>query len=138
MSNKMYDVLKAQLPYKYEMEIPGIMPEDMADAQVSLEQLQAIILDGEEVDVKAVLVFHVTALRQKEYMLVSEIKAEPLDSKVLSALPGMVIYMVKPGDNLWSIGKRYHVSVDRLKKMNELTGDLIVPGQKLIIVKEGI
>lgn len=135
---KMYDVLKAQLPYKYEMEIPGIMPEDMVDAQVSLEQLQAIILDGEEVDVKAVLVFHVTALRQKEYMLVSEIKAEPLDSKVLSALPGMVIYMVKPGDNLWSIGKRYHVSVERLKKMNELTGDLIVPGQKLIIVKEGI
>lgn len=135
---KMYDVVKAQLPYKYEMEIPGILPGDMVDAQVSLEQLQAVILDGEEVDVKAVLVFHVTAFRQKEHLLVEEIKTEPLDSKILAALPGMVIYMVKPGDNLWSIGKRYHVSVERLKKMNDLTGDLIVPGQKLIIVKEGI
>ena len=135
---KMYDVVKAQIPYKYEMEIPGVIPGDMVDAQVALEQLQVIILDGEELDVKAVLVFHVTAFRQKEHLFVSEIKAEPLDSKVLSALPGMVIYMVKPGDNLWSIGKRYHVSVERLKKMNDLTGDLIVPGQKLIIVKEGI
>jgi hypothetical protein len=135
---KMYDVVKAQIPYKYEMEIPGIMPGDMVDARVALEQLQVIILDGEELDVKAVLVFHVTALRQEEHMFVGEIKVEPLDSKVLAGLPGMVIYMVKPGDNLWSIGKRYHVSVDRLKKMNDLTGDMIVPGQKLIIVKEGI
>ena len=135
---KMYDVLKALFPYKYEMEIPGVMPGDPVDARVSLEQLQVIILDGEEVEVKAVLVFHVTAFRQKEYLLVSEIKTEPLDSKVLAGLPGIVVYMVKPGDNLWSIGKRYHVSVDRLKKMNDLTGDLIVPGQKLIIVKEGI
>lgn len=135
---KMYDVVKAQIPYKYEMEIPGMKPGDLVDAQVALEQVQVIILDGEELDVKAVLVFHVTAFRQEEHRFVSEIKAEPLDSKVLAGLPGIVVYMVKPGDNLWSIGKRYHVSVERLKKMNDLTGDLIVPGQKLIIVKEGI
>lgn len=135
---KPYDVLRAQLPYKYEMEIPGIGPQDMVDAQAALEQLQVTILDGEELDVKAVLVFRTTAFQQKESKLVRDINATPLDTKKLGSLPSMAIYVVKPGDNLWSIGKRYYLSVDRLKKLNDLTSDELRPGQKLLIVKEGI
>ncbi len=135
---KMYDVVNAQIPYKYEMELPGVRPGDLVETQVDLEQLQVVILDGEELEAKGVLVFHTTAFQQKEHKLVSDIQTAPLDSRVLASLPGMAVYMVQPGDNLWSIGKRYYVSVERLKKMNNLTGDLIMPGQKLIIVKEGI
>mgnify|MGYP002509235698 CR=1 FL=1 len=32
----------------------------------------------------------------------------------MSNLPGMVIYMVKEGDNLWNIGKKYYIPVDSL------------------------
>ncbi len=135
---KMYDVVKAQIPYKYEMEIPGIAPGDLVETQVDLEQLQVVILDGEELDVKAVPVFHITAFRQSEREMISGVESLPLDTKMLAGMPGIVVYVVKPGDNLWSIGKRFYVSVDRLKKLNNLTGDLIMPGQKLIIVKEGI
>lgn len=130
-----YDVLKTQLPYKYEMEIPGILPEDNVEALAALEQLQITILDGEELDVKAILVFYVTAFRQKEHYLVGQIETAPLDAKKLGSLPGMVVYVVKSGDSLWNIGKRYYVSVDRLKKLNNLTSDELQPGQKLLIVK---
>lgn len=136
--HKMYDVVKAQIPYKYEMEIPGIEPGDLVESQVDLEQLQVVILDGEELDVKAVPVFHTTAFRQRERKMVSGLETVPLNTQVLAGMPGMVVYVVKPGDNLWSIGKRYYVSVERLKKLNNLTGDLLLPGQKLLIVKEGI
>lgn len=136
--HKMYDVVKAQIPYKYEMEIPGIEPGDLVETQVDLEQLQVVILDGEELDVKAVPVFHTTAFRQREKKMVSGLETVPLDTKMLAGMPGIVVYVVKPGDNLWSIGKRFYVSVERLKRLNNLTGDLILPGQKLIIVKEGI
>ena len=136
--SKPYDVLKTQLPYKYEMEIPGLLPEDNVEVQATLEQLQITILDGEELDVKAVPVFHATAFRQKEHYLVDAVQTAPLNVKKLASLPGMVVYVVKPGDTLWSIGKRYYVSVDRLKKLNNLTSDLLQPGQKLLIVKEGL
>ncbi|MBQ7933221.1 MAG: LysM peptidoglycan-binding domain-containing protein, partial [Lachnospiraceae bacterium] len=36
----------------------------------------------------------------------------------------------------WSIGKKYHVSVDSLRRLNNLTSDIIMPGQKLLIMKE--
>lgn len=135
---KPYDALRTQIPYKYEMEINGIRPEDTLDVQVALEQMQVTILDGEELDVKAVPTFTVTVFQQEKKKLVSDIMTAPLDTRKLSNLPGMVIYTVKPGDSLWSIGKRYYISVDRLKKMNELNTDELQIGQKLLIVKEGI
>ena len=135
---KPYDALRTQIPYKYEMEINGIRPEDTLDVQVALEQMQVTILDGEELDVKAVPTFTVTVFQQEKKKLVSDIMTAPLDTKKLSNLPGMAIYTVKPGDSLWSIGKRYYISVDRLKKMNELNTDELQIGQKLLIVKEGI
>ncbi len=64
--------------------------------------------------------------------------AAPLDTHKLGALPGMTIYIVKPGDNLWNIGKRYYLPVERLRELNELTGDELMPGQKLLVVKGGM
>ena len=135
---KPYDALRTQIPYKYEMEVNGIKPEDTLDIQASLEQMQVSILDGEELDVKAVPVFTVTAFGQEKKKLVSDITTEPLDTGKLGGLPGMAIYTVKPGDSLWNIGKKYYLSVDRLKKINELSSDDLQIGQKLLIVKEGI
>ncbi len=135
---KPYDALQAPLPYRYEIEVPGLKEQDAVDVQAVLEQLQVTILDGEEVDVKAVPAFHVTVFRRENLNLVSEIQTAPPDTKKLGSLPGMAIYTVKPGDNLWNIGRKYYISVDRIKKMNDLASDMIYPGQKLLIVKEGI
>lgn len=42
------------------------------------------------------------------------------------------IHVVKSGDNLFRIGQEYGLSVDRLRKLNNLTADSkIFPGQKL-------
>ena len=49
----------------------------------------------------------------------------------------MVVYMVKAGDNLWNIGKKYYVPVDNLRSLNGLESDELKAGQKLLIVKGG-
>lgn len=128
----------AQIPYHYTLEIPGLGKEDLCDVRCSVEQLQVTMLDGEEMDVKAVLVFGTIAFRSMPLELIGDVLAAPLDTHKLGALPGMTIYVVKPGDNLWNIGKRYYLPVDRLRELNELTGDELTPGQKLLVVKGGI
>lgn len=43
------------------------------------------------------------------------------------------IYTVKPGNNLYSIAKKYNVSVDSIKSLNNLTSDILSVGQQLKI-----
>ena len=56
-------------------------------------------------------------------------KTQPVESKVH-------YHMVTAGDTLYSISKKYNVSVDELRRLNQMTADsIIVPGQKLVVPK---
>ncbi len=44
-------------------------------------------------------------------------------------------YVVQTGDSLWNIAKKYNITVDELKKANNLTSNLLQIGQELIIPK---
>ena len=130
-----YAGVSVQLPYQYTLEIPGISPEDMGKVRGQVEQLQVTMLDGEEMDVKAVLSFSTVVFSGIPIDLIREIQVTEPDSAMMGSLPGMVIYVVKEGDNLWNIGKRYYVPVGTLRELNHLSNDELQVGQKLLIVK---
>lgn len=132
-----YGSAQAQIPFEYTLEVPEIEPEDLSKIHGEVEQLQVTMLDGEEMDAKAVLAFTTTVFKNMPMELISQAAVKELDSAKMSSLPGMVIYMVKEGDNLWNIGRKYYVPVDSLRQWNELAGDELKPGQKLLIVKGG-
>jgi LysM repeat protein len=54
-----------------------------------------------------------------------------MDAKV-----GSTIHVVKPGETLYRISRRYGVKVDTLRKWNKLPDDIIEVGQKLIVSQE--
>lgn len=130
-----YACADAMIPYNYTLEVPGITPEDMGKVHADVEQMQVTMLDGEEMDVKAVLCFSTMVFEQIPVDLISEIEVKDQDSALISSLPGMIIYVVKDGDNLWNIGRKYYVSVDKIRELNSLENDELQIGQKLLIVK---
>ena len=45
-------------------------------------------------------------------------------------------YVVKSGDTLWSIARKYNLSVNELKALNNLSSNVLSVGQRLIVGKE--
>ena len=68
--------------------------------------------------------------------MITGVDVQPLDTEKLQKLPGIVGYIVQPGDSLWKIAKKFHTTVDNIMDTNGLTSDLLQPGEKLILVKE--
>ena len=50
---------------------------------------------------------------------------------------GNITYIVRKGDTLYSIAKKYQVSVDEIKKLNNLTSNTLQIGKELLIKQAG-
>lgn len=57
---------------------------------------------------------------------------EPL----MGSLRSPTIHVVKPGETLYRISRKYGLTVDKVRKLNKLPDDIIEVGQKLIVGQE--
>jgi nucleoid-associated protein YgaU len=66
-----------------------------------------------------------------------EISAVPGSSdSLMGSMRSPVVHVVKPGETLYRISRRYGVTVDKVKKWNKLPDDIIEVGQRLIVGQE--
>ena len=49
---------------------------------------------------------------------------------------GTIIHVVKPGETLFRISRRYGIEIEKLRKMNKLSADIIEVGQRLVVGTE--
>ena len=85
---------------------------------MGLEQLTAVMLGSESVEVKAVITADLLALQPVCEQVITGARTEPLDLKKLQEMPGIVGYIVQPGDSLWKIAKKFHTTVDHVMEAN--------------------
>lgn len=101
----------------------------------SLEQLYAVLLDGSEVEIKAVIRMDTVVFEQLDCPIITSVTKLPLDTKLISELPGITGYVVEQGQSLWKIAKQYHMTIQQIMEQNHLESDVVVPGQKLLLIK---
>ncbi len=66
----------------------------------------------------------------------ADLGGDSMDSMASTMSPGVSdAHTVSKGDTLYSISRRYGVSVGDLQSWNKLAGNLIQPGQKLIVTR---
>ena len=70
--------------------------------------------------------------------MIREVKVQPLSLEEIEKRPSIVGYIVKPEDDLWSLAKRYSTSVDAIRELNDVSGEKLKPGDRLLIFKENM
>lgn len=130
-----YDAVSGKLPFQYTMDAKGITSKDQVRMKVMMEQMNASAVDGENVELKAVLQVQGLAFENREQEFITDVQVDELDMKKIKDLPQMVVHVAREGDSLWQIGKKYYVPVSEIKELNEITQDECKKGQKILVVR---
>lgn len=128
--------METAIPFTHVVEAAGIGPDCVYYLQADLEQLSTTMLDDSEIEVKAVMNVNALVQRRWEEELIGEIREEELDLEKMEQMPGIVCYVVKPGDTLWDIAKKFYTTTDSIRQLNELGEGEPAQEQPLLIVKK--
>lgn len=130
-----FGCVSISIPYSQIIEIPKMKKEDHWKVNESLEQVYISMLDGNQVEVRGVITMNACVLEKCNLQNVTEIATEPYDLEEYKKRPGMLIHFVQPKETLWEIAKNNFSTVEDIQKLNELTMEEVVPGQKLLLIK---
>ena len=101
-----------------------------------ISQLSAVMLDQDHVEIKAVIGLDLLAFEQEQIDNITDMREEALDMEQLQKRPGLVGYIAKDGDSLWSIAKENHTTVEDILRDNHRTDENLRRGEKILIVKK--
>lgn len=144
----LYETSDEEMPYAvaecmvpYELKMQSVIPElEIAERpsvliEPRLEQMDAVQLDGREVEVKGIIAFSVLATGTKKATCLGDVQVKPIDTEKYALLPSAVICFAEEDTPLWEYGKRYYMTVDDMKRLNNITADELKAGEKMILVK---
>lgn len=128
--------MEGMIPFTHVIEAQGIREGCSYYLQAELEQLSTMMADSNELEVRAVLDLNVLVQQPVEEQIIERIEEKPFDMEKIQGMAGITVYMVKPGESMWDIAKRFYTTKEEIIRMNELPDDLLTPGQPLLLVKD--
>lgn len=133
-----YDTWQGMVPFSYLLE-GGDAEEGMEyDLTWMTEQLSVSLLGSDEIEVRAVLAFQCFFWRPAVLSNIEEITFQKISQEEQEKRPGITGYIVRNGDSLWDLAKRYQTTQESICKVNGLEDGEIKTGDKILIFKENM
>ncbi len=129
------NAIKGMVPFSCQIEIPGIDPSCTFEIAPVLEQVSSTMMNSEEIEVKMLLVLSAIVFKRMKVDVIEDIKEEALDMKRMESMPNIIGYIVKPGDELWTLAKNFNTTIEEIMSTNVLEQEVIQPRQKLVIMR---
>lgn len=129
---------QGMVPFSWLLECPGMTADVRYQIAYHVEQLSVSLAGSEAVEIKAVLAFDTFMRKPVSLNVITGVEFTPLSVEELEKRPGITGYIVKEGDGLWDLAKRYMTTVEGIREINELDSDSIKSGDKLLIFKENM
>ena len=102
----------------------------------TLEQVGGTMTGDKEIEIKAVAALDMIAFDRMEEPIISGYESEEIDWKAWSREPGMIGYVVQPGETMWDIAKNFLTTVGSIMEINQRENEQVKAGDILLILKE--
>lgn len=139
---KLYLILQNSENNELESKTIDIMVNEKYDVNASpIDNVYASVRNtnlsvtqrGNDLEVVLTLILDTNIESISKISIIDKIEDALLNNENLDSIN---IYVVKKGDSLWSIAKKYKTSVDKIVKTNEIENpDVINIGEKLLIIR---
>ncbi|MBO5461221.1 MAG: DUF3794 domain-containing protein [Ruminococcus sp.] len=126
---------QGMVPFSWILECSDITEDARYNLSWHVEQLSVSLAGSEAVEIKAVLAFN-TFIRKPVFMqVITNVDMRENTAEELNKRPGIVGYVVKEGDDLWTLAKRHLTTMEEIMRVNELDSDQVKTGDVLLILK---
>ncbi|MDO4282877.1 MAG: DUF3794 domain-containing protein [Clostridia bacterium] len=127
LESKSVDVIVNE---KFELENVG----ETQNVYVSIiDKSGTVTQSGNDIEMRVILDVGAFIEDVANMSIIDKIEESELD---LSSINSINIYIVKPGDTLWNIAKKYKTSVEKIVMTNNIENpDVIDVGDKLLIIR---
>lgn len=130
-NNSRIDTKRFSLPFTYNIDNENINQNKTINTNVNCIDDEFIITSDGIIDCRINLEFETQMHEDRNINLIDEIK---ITENSNNSNPSMIIYVVKEGDTIWKIAKKYKTTMQEIINVNNLdNGDEIYVGEKLFI-----
>ncbi len=127
--------VKFYAPFSQNVEVRGINDDCTYHVVPMVTDSSFQLYRSNEIEWKAEVNFQIIVFcNESEYMMTGA-EFLPFTEEEKAAQHSMIGYRSEDGDNLWSVGKRFHVSPEAVAEQNHLEEEVIPPGKMLLLIR---
>lgn len=127
--------IKFFAPFKQDMEVRGMNADCTYHVVPMVTDSSFQLYRSNEIEWKTEVNFQtVVFCNEPEYMITGA-EFTPFTAQEQAAKHCMIGYRSVEGDNLWSVGKRFHVSPETVAEQNRLEDEVIPAGKMLLLIR---
>ncbi len=126
---------ETELPFEYVADSSSVTTDHIIKISPSLDQIGASLVNSGEIEIKAQVNLNITVFSSACMDVITDMTVSPIDYDKKANMPGIVGYVVKNGDTIWSIARKFYATTESIRTINNLDSDNIKEGDRLLIVK---
>lgn len=130
-----YQGVKFFVPFQQDIEVKGLNAGCTYHVMPMVTDTSFQLYRSNEVEWKTEVNFQTIVFCNSPEYMITGAEFVPFTEEELAHRHSMVGYRSSEGDNLWSVGKRFHVSPDMVAEQNHLEEEMIPAGKMLLLIR---
>ncbi len=131
---KPYIGVKFFTPFHQDMEVKGLNASCTYHVSPMVTDSSFQLYRSDEIEWKAEVNFQTIVFCNEPQYMMTGAEFVPFTEEELQNRHSMIGYRSEEGDNLWSVGKRFHVSPEMVAEQNHLEEEMIPAGKMLLLI----